>query len=62
MTRMSLEKQQIKDFAAEILTMDRLLLRKCIVELIGTFFLMFVIGCVLRKPMCPSARSPSGQP
>ncbi len=46
MTRMSLEKQQIKDFAAEILTMDGLLLRKCIVELIGTFFLMFVIGCV----------------
>src|SRR5580700_8325731 len=26
--------------------MDGLLLRKCIVEFIGTFFLMFVIGCV----------------
>src|ERR1700722_18852072 len=28
------------------MTMDGLLLRKCIVEFIGTFFLMFVIGCV----------------
>jgi aquaporin Z len=26
--------------------MDRLLLRKCVVEFIGTFFLIFVIGCV----------------
>ena len=26
--------------------MDGLLLRKCIVEFIGTFFLVFVIGCV----------------
>src|SRR3981189_1751166 len=26
--------------------MDALLLRKCIVEFIGTFFLVFVIGCV----------------
>src|SRR5260370_18337543 len=28
------------------LTMDGLLLRKCVVEFIGTFFLVFVIGCV----------------
>jgi aquaporin Z len=28
------------------LIMDGLLLRKCIVEFIGTFFLVFVIGCV----------------
>src|SRR5258708_20836148 len=26
--------------------MDGLLLRKCVVEFIGTFFLVFVIGCV----------------
>jgi aquaporin Z len=29
-----------------LLVMDGLLLRKCIVEFIGTFFLVFVIGCV----------------
>src|SRR6201993_316199 len=28
------------------MTMDGLLLRKCVVEFIGTFFLIFVIGCV----------------
>ena len=30
--------------------MDGLLLRKCIVEFIGTFFLVFVIGCVSSQP------------
>jgi len=30
--------------------MDGLLTRKCIVEFIGTFFLVFVIGCVSSQP------------
>jgi hypothetical protein len=33
-------------FSRRFLVMDGLLLRKCIVEFIGTFFLVFVIGCV----------------
>src|ERR1700751_2087774 len=30
--------------------MDGLLTRKCIVEFVGTFFLVFVIGCVSSQP------------
>src|SRR6201984_3428837 len=33
--------------------MDGLLLRKCIVEFIGTFFLVFVIGCVSSQAHVP---------
>ena len=33
--------------------MDGLLLRKCIVEFIGTFFLVLVIGCVSSQPHAP---------
>src|ERR1700760_224422 len=37
-------------FSRRSLTMDGLLTRKCIVEFIGTFFLVFVIGCVSSQP------------
>src|SRR5258708_39178445 len=47
--RMSFGRQQTISkwsWPRRFLTMDGLLLRKCVVEFIGTFFLVFVIGCV----------------
>src|SRR5260370_37791434 len=47
--RMSFGQQQTISkwpWPRRFLTMDGLLLRKCVVEFIRTFFLVFVIGCV----------------
>jgi glycerol uptake facilitator-like aquaporin len=38
-----------KHFTEKEIAMDTSLLRKCIVEFIGTFFLVYVVGCVSQQ-------------